>query len=598
MSEAESRATVEKSREQWKSPSFLKELFLGSLRLDLIEPFPEIPFIGTEGFEQFLADMREFLVKEVDSAKIDQTGEYPPEVLNKLRSLGAFGMKIPKEYGGKGFTQAEYDTVMKLLGSRDGNLTALLSAHQSIGAPQPLKMFGTPEQKKKYLPRLAAGAISAFALTEPNVGSDPSKMEATVTRDDNGDYILNGHKLWCTNGTLAELIVVMARHADKPKELSAFILEMNTHGIKINHRCRFMGLRALANADMTFENVKIPKENIIGSEGAGLKIAFVTLNTGRLALPAGAVGCVKTCLAIVRYWAMQRKQWGAEIGKHEAIAQKISDMAANLFAMEAVADLGSRLADRSGYDIRLEAAAAKEFNTVCAWKMVDETMQIRGGRGYENESSLSARGELGLPVERMMRDFRINLIFEGSSEIMHLFMAREAVDKHFGLAKPFVDKDGKYSWKDKAKAGVEIFKFYSKWIPRLFFNPSSFSRFGRLEKHMRFVERSCRRLARNTFYGMVLNGPKLEKKQAFLFRIIDIGMDLYAMSAAILRADSLRNKKDFQHGEDAVELADNFCRMAERRVKQKFHDLWHNDDALKYQTAKNVLAAKYTWLER
>jgi alkylation response protein AidB-like acyl-CoA dehydrogenase len=589
MSEAESRATVEASREQWKSPSFLKELFLGNLRLDLVEPFPE-PTRETEGFGKFYADMKHFLTTEVNSAEIDQTGEYPPEVLEKLRKLGAFGMKIPKEYGGLGFTQAEYDTVMKLLGNYDGNLTALLSAHQSIGAPQPLKMFGRPDQKKKYLPRLAKGAISAFALTEPNVGSDPSKMESTVTRDENGDYILNGEKLWCTNGTLAEIIVVMARHADDPKKLSAFILEMNTPGITITHRCRFMGLRALSNAAITFKDVKIPNENLIGPEGAGLKIAFVTLNTGRLALPAGAVGCVKKCLSIVRYWAKERQQWGCEIGKHEANAQKISDMAATLFAMEAVADLGSRLADRSGYDIRLEAAAAKEFNTVCAWKIIDDTMQIRGGRGYENESSLIARGEVGLPVERMMRDFRINLIFEGSSEIMHLFMAREAVDKHFGMAKPFVDKTRKYTWQEKRKAGLEIFSFYSTWIPRLFFNPSSFGRFGKLAKHMNFVERACRRLARNTFYGMLVYGPKLEKKQAFLFRLMDIGMDLYAMSAAILRAD--------QHEESATELADNFCRMAERRIKQKFHDLWRNDDSLKYEASRRVLDGEYTWLEQ
>lgn len=600
MSEAESRATVEASREQWKSPSFLKELFLGNLRLDLVEPFPETPFIGTDGFEQFYADLRQFLTTEVNSAEIDQTGEYPTKVLNKLRKLGAFGMKIPKEYGGLGFSQSEYDTVMKLLGSRDGNLTALLSAHQSIGAPQPLKMFGTLEQKKKYLPRLAAGAISAFALTEPNVGSDPSKMEAEVTKDKNGDYILNGQKLWCTNGTIAELIVVMARHAEDHKKLSAFIVEMdspNSGGIVIN-RCHFMGLRALANADISFKNVKIPKENLIGAEGAGLKIAFVTLNTGRLALPAGAVGCIKTCMSIVRYWANHRKQWGAEIGKHEAIAQKLSDMSANLFTMEAVADMSSRLADRSGYDIRLEAAAAKEFGTYYGWKMIDDTMQIRGGRGYETESSLAARGELALPVERMMRDFRINLIFEGSSEIMHLFMAREAVDKHFGFAKPFIDKANHYTWKEKLKAAGSGALFYSKWVPRLFFNPSSFMRFGRLEKHMGFVEKNCRKLARNTLYGMALYRGKLEKKQAFLFRLVDIGVDLYAMSCVILRANALWNNKHFIHREEAIELADNFCRMAERRIKQRFHELWHNDDNLKYQAAKNVLDGEYTWLER
>lgn len=592
MSEAEARATAENAREQWKSPSFLKELFLGSLRLDLIEPFPELP-PPTEGFEQFYSDMVQ-LLNETDSAAIDQTGEYPPETIEGLKKLGAFGMKVPKEYGGLGLTQAEYDAVMKALGSHDGNLTALLSAHQSIGVPQPLKVFGTPEQKQRYLPRFAKGAISAFALTEINVGSDPSKIETTVSRTENGDYMINGTKLWCTNGTIAEVIVVMARHTDT-KELSAFIVDMDTPGVKIEHRCRFMGLKALANAVISFENAVIPKANLIGAEGQGLKIALVTLNTGRLALPAAAVGMVKSCLSIVRYWASKRSQWGAEIGKHEANAQKISDMVATLFAMEAVADLGSRLAGRKGYDLRLEAAAAKEFNTVQGWKIIDDTMQIRGGRGYETETSLVNRGELGLPVERMMRDFRINLIFEGSSEIMHLFMAREAVDKHLKVAGAMIDPKSS-AW-DKIKTMPKIGLFYAKWLTGRVVGWGSwprYSRFGRLAKHMRFVERNCRKLARSTFYGMMLYRAKMEKKQAFLFRLVDIGVDLYAMTAAILRA----NSDGCQDKEGALALADTFCRMAERRIKQNFKNLWSNDDKRKYTIARNVLDAKYQWLEQ
>lgn len=591
MSEAESLATAEAAREQWKSPSFLKELFLGSLRLDLIEPFPERP-TTTEGFEQFYADMW-FLLSRVDSAKIDATGEYPEELIEDLRDLGAFGMKIPKEYGGLGFTQAEYDTVMKLLGSRDGNITALLSAHQSIGAPQPLKIFGTDAQKKKYLPRLAAGAISAFALTEENVGSDPARMETSVTRNADGDYVINGKKVWCTNGTIAELIVVMAKHTDTGK-MSAFILETeNAPGFKVEHRCRFMGLRALANAVLSFDNVVIPKENIIGAEGQGLKIALTTLNTGRLALPAGSVGCIKTCLNIARTWAKKRTQWGHEIGKHEAIAHKVADMAAHLFAMESVADLGSLLSGRAGYDIRLEAAAAKEFNTFYGWKIVDDTMQIRAGQGYENESSLAARGQLAFPVERIMRDFRINLVFEGTSEIMHLFMAREAVDAHLKVAGAMIDPKAKFS--NKLKAMPKMIWFYTKWLPQLLVGFSRFSRFGRLSKHMRFVASRCRRLARNTFYGMLVYRGKMQYKQAFLFRLVDIGVDLYAMAASILRAKSLRDKR-LQDADGAEKLAEAFCQLAERRVTQKFHDLWHNDDKKKYAMAQRLTAGEFSWL--
>src|SRR5687768_8006094 len=257
VSELESRKVAEASREtEWKQPSFLREMFLGNFRLDLIHPYPLAEQERPE-FTAFYRAMKEFLRDQVDSVEIDVTGEYPEQVVDGLRKLGAFGMKIPKKYGGLGFTNAEYQKIMMMLGSVDGNLSALLSAHQSIGVPQPLKLFGSEELKQKYLPRCAKGEISAFALTEQQVGSDPARLMTTAEKTPEGDYVLNGEKLWCTNGTISKLLVVMASDP-KSKKISAFVVENEWPGVKVEHRCHFMGLRALANAVISFKNVRIP----------------------------------------------------------------------------------------------------------------------------------------------------------------------------------------------------------------------------------------------------------------------------------------------------------------------------------------------------
>jgi alkylation response protein AidB-like acyl-CoA dehydrogenase len=596
-SEEESRKVAEESREQeWAGRTFLRELFLGNFLLDHIHPFPVVREERAE-FRRFYDELEQFLRERVDPVVIDETGEYPEDVVDGLRKLGAFGIKIPKEYGGLGFTVTEYTTVMQMVGSHDGNVGALLSAHQSIGVPQPLKLFGTPEQKKKYLPRCAAGAISAFALTEPHVGSDPASLSTTAEL--RGDtFVLNGEKLWCTNGTLAELLVVMARDP-KTKKISCFIVETGWPGVKVEHRCRFMGLKALANGVVSFQDVHVPRENLVGEEGKGLKIALVTLNTGRLTLPATCAGLAKRCLEISRGWANERKQWGIPIGKHEAIAHRLAEMAATTFAMESVSKLASAMADRGGYDIRLEAAAAKEWNTVRAWEIVDTTLQIRGGRGYETERSLEGRGEFPVPVERLMRDARINLIFEGSSEIMHLFMAREAVDKHLEVAGAMIDPKKKSG--EKLGALPKILGYYAGWYPPLWLRGlggrTRYADWGPLAQHLRFVERGCRKLARESFHGMSVYQAKMERKQGFLFRCVDVVMELFAMSATLAHARRMADDRD-PAADKAMRLADLFCRMSRRKVRRLFRDLWSNEDNRRNVVASEVLRGDHAWLER
>ena len=601
----EAREVAEAAREhEWAAPSFVKDLFLGKLRMDLIHPYPVQDPADAERARPFLEQL-DRLLRTVDSDRIDREGEIPEPVIRGLKDLGAFGIKIPREYGGLGLSQLSYMKAIELVSSIDGSITALLSAHQSIGVPQPLKMFGSEAQKQKFFPRLARGAVSAFALTEPNVGSDPAAMETSAVLSEDGQaWILNGEKLWCTNGTIAELMVVMARTPSKTvngkekKQITAFIVEASSPGVKVTHRCHFMGLKAMYNGVITFTNVRVPKENVLWGEGKGLKLALITLNTGRLTLPISAVACGKRCLEISRAWANERVQWGRKIGQHDAIAQMLGTMAANTFAMEAVAELCGALADRGASDIRLEAAIAKLYNSEAGWRIVDDTVQIRGGRGYETADSLRARGETPAPVERIMRDFRINLIFEGSSEIMHLFIAREAVDKHLQVAGDVV-MPGK-ALGQRLAGLVRSALFYGWWYPSRWIGWSfwpKYAEFGSLAPHVRFVERSARRLARGVFHAMLRFGPKLELRQGVLFRLVDVGAELFAMAATCSRAAHLM-RDDPTAGAHAMRVADVFCRQARGRVRAKFQGLWRNEDVQTYAVAQEVLKGEHIWLER
>jgi alkylation response protein AidB-like acyl-CoA dehydrogenase len=595
ISESQAREVAEQAREaEWRRPSFGKELFLGRLRLDLVHPHPGGPPEATQQGEAFLARLREFCESEIDAAVIEHDAQIPDKVILGLKELGALGMKIPTEYGGLGLSQVYYNKALGLVCSLHPALGALLSAHQSIGVPQPISMFGTAEQKQTWLPRCAR-EISAFLLTEPDVGSDPARMHATATPDGD-DYVLNGIKLWTTNGVIADLLVVMAQvptSEGHPGGITAFVVEADTPGIVVENRNAFMGLRGIENGLTRLTDVRVPAASRIGREGDGLRIALSTLNVGRLSLPATCCGVAKWCLKIAREWSKERVQWGRPVGEHDAVAGKVAFIAATAYGLEAMVELASELADAGGTDIRIEAALAKLYGSEMTWLIADELVQIRGGRGFETAESLAARGERGVPAEQVLRDMRINRTCEGPTEIMHLLIAREAVDVHLTVAGAIIDPQA--DMRRKARAAANAGRFYARWLPTLLTGkgqlPTSFGEFGTLGAHLRYVERASRRLARSTFYAMSRWQGKLEHKQRFLGRIVDIGAELFAMTAACVRAQ--RDRADGS----AVELADAFCRQARVRADQLFDELWRNSDDTDRSLAHRVLDGRYTWLE-
>src|SRR3954449_6137866 len=546
----QSKQVAEAGREtEWTKPSFGKELFLGNFRLDLIHPQPELDPAAVETGRAFLKRLRAFLTEHVDRQQIEREAKIPEDVIRGLKDLGALGMKIPEEYGGLGLSQVYYNRALAMAGTWHSSISVLLSAHQSIGLPEPLRGFGSEEQKREWLPKLAKDRISAFLLTEPDVGSDPARMSTTaVPTADGTGYRISGTKLWATNGVIADVVVVMAvvPKSDGHKGgITAFICPYDREGITVEHRNEFMGLKGIENSVTRFDDVFVPNSDVIGGEGKGLRIALTTLNTGRLALPTICLSTAKYSLKIAREWSGERKQWGNPIGKHDPIAQKLAWLAGTAFGLEAMLDVSSRLADDKRNDIRIEAALAKLYASELGWTAVDEMVQVRGGRAYETAESLAARGERAIPVEQALRDMRINRIFEGSTEIMHLLIAREAVDQHLSVAGEILEGDGGLA--EKAKVGVQAAKFYASWLPKLAVGegqkPNAFDEFGDLAEHLRYVERRSRKLARSTFMAMGRWQAGLERRQAFLGRIVDIGAELFAIASACTYAQTVREEQ-------------------------------------------------------
>ena len=592
---------IEAARDDSVHPSFVGTLFDGQPKFELLFPFPRQGEADKRLGDTVCAEIAQFLHDHVDPDAIERTGHIPRDVLDGLAQLGCFGLKIPKEYGGQGLSLTNYNRVLQLVASVSPALGLILSAHQSVGVAQALILFGSEEQRRRYLPLLAQGKVSAFALTEPTAGSDPANMTTTAvleTSDDGPHYRINGEKLWCSNGTIADYMTLMAKVDGR---ITAFIVPMKTAGVEVVQRCEFMGFRGLENAYLRLTDVRIPAENVIGQVGEGLKIALTTLNTGRISVAAMCLGMAKQVYEPTLSWAAARNQLGDRIGRHELNTHKLAHIATHLFASEAVVSFVAAYAERHDVDFRVESAVAKLVSSLYLQEILDRAMALRGGRGYEKAASLRQRaGETPFPMERLLRDGRLFVIVEGASEIMKLFISREVMAPHIKLALRWL-----LNTQDRFPViAGNLGKHYLPWylrqvLPRS--TPVNQLAAPQLAAHLRYVETTSKRLARVLFQQLIRTLPEyvrrrsrfaadgdaaafqqatldlindFARRQAGIVRFTEIGIDLFMMATVCSYAESFAERER----PEARELAHLFCLDARTRIEQRFRAIRDNHD--------------------
>jgi alkylation response protein AidB-like acyl-CoA dehydrogenase len=603
-----SEVVAETARDKASYSGFLAGLFEADVRWDLFTSIgiPETSPAALNFLEQF-----KLALIPLDPERVDSDGELPEPVLKTLAEIGAFGIKIPRRFGGLELTQSEYQKVATLCASYDASLTVLLSAAQSIGVPEPLRLFGTEEQKAKYLPRLARGEISGFALTERNVGCDISKVETYAVRViENGRtvaYRITGEKFFITNSAkqngefLCSMLVVIARIVDRPDELQdpqaqkrygAFILETHWPGCSVT-RLRFEGVRGIYNGIPTFNNVYVPIENRLGNEDDGLRIALATLTVGRLTLPAASSGGLKQCLSVMRWWARTRVQWNKPIGEHTLIGEKLCRAAAYTLALDAVMAFCGAWANKKG-DLRMESAAAKIIGSEWYWEVVNDLFQVRGGRGFMTVESQRKSGELNIPVMRMLRDARINLVWEGTSEILRIWMAREALSPYIEQGLAFLQG----SPSGKIAAPLYYARIGLRSCPHCSNPLSTSAMFGNdYARWVRFIESSSRSLTRSTLVTTLRHRQGLHNKQLLLQDLVNNSLALFPMAAVIWYA----SQPEMRTKPGIPELTAYFCQEMEGRLHPPSSLAGrirkYKKDSNVYHLSKAIMSGEYTWLE-
>ena len=605
---------IEEARERLTGQSFMAGLFAGEPDFSLLV-MPDESAEQHAAWEDFRPRLERFLIDHVDPDEIERTARIPETVIRGLFSIGAFAMKIPKEYGGLGFSYENYGRALVLIAGWSNILALTVAVPQSIGIAMPILLFGNPEQKRRYLPIVAREAVSAFALTEPLTGSDAANVGTEAVMDASGRYVVNGEKLWCTNGPIARFATLIARVPARRVEQdgrslwmpvprgagaersvhTAFVLDMKTPGVSIRQRCQFEGCRGIENAHITLTDVHIPAAEVIGEVGRGLKYALTILNVGRaVSIPAICLGMAKQAWQPTLDRANGRVTFQKPLSERQTQRMRIGRMAARLFAMEALASAVWRMADQHRYDVRIEAAIAKIFCSETTIQFLKDAQTIFGGAGYESAESKRVRGEPAFGIEQLVRDVEMYRIGEGATDILRPFVAREALNMHVERALKLFD--GKMSLARRLLELVHLAAFYlpwhlRQWRPRRLPAQAVF-RHPKVASHLRFVERASRRLARAVFYALLWQRQAFQDDQGRQNRIEAVGEDLLAITVTSLHAE-LRQRTS---GQAVWDLANEVFSEAGSRVRRHIRELLFNDDQRVAAVGKHSLAGLYGWL--
>jgi alkylation response protein AidB-like acyl-CoA dehydrogenase len=608
---------IEEARERLTEQSFMAGLFVGKPDFSLLLT-PEEPLEQKAAWERYRPRLETFLRTQVDPDEIERTAKIPDSALKGLFALGAFGMKIPKEYGGLGFSYTNYGRALMLMASWSNILALTVAVPQSIGIAMPLLLFGTEEQKRKYLPIVAREAISAFALTESLTGSDAANIQTDAVLDSSGTmFVVNGEKLWCTNGSIARYVTLIARVPAKRVQQdgqilwvpvpegkggedqvhTAFILDMETPGVWVRQRCQFEGCRGIENAYMTFTNVQIPAANVIGEVGRGLKYALTILNVGRaVSIPAICLGMAKQAWQPTLDHANTRLTFQKPLSNRQTQRIRLGRMAVNLFTMEALASSVWRMADQHSYDVRIEAAIAKIFCSEKTIQFLKDAQIIFGGMGYETADSKRVRGEPAFGIEQLVRDAEMYRIGEGATDILRPFVAREGMSPHLDRAQRYMN--GGMNRGERLVELLKLARMYVPWYMNLWWGRALPDRaefhHPKVRQLLRYVEQSSRRLACAIFWAMVRHGEQLRNDQGRQARIETIGEDLLTIATVALEASSLAR---VNADEQVWDLVDHFVADATVQIDRAISELrGHNGDDVPTTIGQHTVRGTYAWL--